>query len=105
MTYARKALEHDVVIVGAGPVGLFLACELGLAGCSVLVLERAPEEHSPWKANPLGMRGLSTGSVEAFHRRGMLPQLLAPSGAEASGAEPVRSVRGCSTGRAPRWRS
>ncbi|GAA4624240.1 FAD-dependent monooxygenase [Actinoallomurus vinaceus] len=71
---------HDVVIVGAGPVGLFLACELGLAGCSVLVLEREPEPRSPWKAEPLGMRGLSAGSVEAFYRRGMLHPLLTASG-------------------------
>ncbi|MFF1609741.1 FAD-dependent monooxygenase [Amycolatopsis sp. NPDC058278] len=71
---------HDVVIVGAGPVGLFLACELGLAGCSVLVLEREPEPRSPWRSFPLGMRGLSGGSVEAFYRRGMLPPLLAASG-------------------------
>ncbi|NUR85049.1 MAG: FAD-binding protein [Nonomuraea sp.] len=38
---------HDVVIVGSGPVGLFLACELGLAGRSVLVLEREAEARSP----------------------------------------------------------
>ncbi|GAA4616291.1 FAD-dependent monooxygenase [Actinoallomurus liliacearum] len=68
--------------MGAGPVGLFLACELGLAGCSVLVLERDPEPHSPWKANPLGMRGLSAASVEAFHRRGMLHPLLTASGVD-----------------------
>jgi 2-polyprenyl-6-methoxyphenol hydroxylase-like FAD-dependent oxidoreductase len=67
---------HDVLIVGAGPVGLFLAAELGLAGCSVLVLEREPEPGSPWRAAPLGMRGLSAGSVEAFYRRGMLHRLL-----------------------------
>ncbi|MEE4420697.1 FAD-dependent monooxygenase [Streptomyces bugieae] len=74
---------HDVVIVGAGPVGLFLACELGLAGCSVLVLEREPG--SPWRADPLGMRGLSVGSVEAFYRRGMLHPLLAASGRHDDG--------------------
>ncbi|MCL7496507.1 MULTISPECIES: FAD-dependent monooxygenase [Streptomyces] len=80
---------HDVVIVGAGPVGLFLACELGLAGCSVLVLERAPEPHSPFKAKPLGMRGLSVASVEAFYRRGMLHQLLKASGVhDDPGADP-----------------
>lgn len=73
---------HDVVIVGAGPVGLFLACELGLAGCSVLVLEREPEPRSPWKADPLGMRGLSAASVEAFYRRGMLQPLLKASGVD-----------------------
>ncbi|MEV0275659.1 FAD-dependent oxidoreductase [Streptomyces sp. NPDC050610] len=70
----------DVAIVGAGPVGLFLACELGLAGCSVLVLEREPDLRSPWKAHPLGMRGLSAASVEAFRRRGMLGRLLRASG-------------------------
>jgi 2-polyprenyl-6-methoxyphenol hydroxylase-like FAD-dependent oxidoreductase len=32
-------LTYDVVIAGAGPVGSFLACELRLAGLSVLVLE------------------------------------------------------------------
>ncbi|MEU9002688.1 FAD-dependent monooxygenase [Streptomyces sp. NPDC048551] len=72
---------HDVVIVGAGPVGLFLACELGLAGCSVLVLERDPQPHSPFKEGPLGMRGLSAASVEAFDRRGMLEALLTASAA------------------------
>ncbi len=85
---------HDVVIVGAGPVGLFLACELGLAGCSVLVLEREPEPGSPWRAEPLGMRGLSAASVEAFYRRGMLHPLLTASGvhddpgADANADEP-----------------
>ncbi|WP_308164871.1 FAD-dependent monooxygenase [Nonomuraea sediminis] len=67
------------MIVGAGPVGLFLACELGLAGCSVLVLEREAETSSPWRAAPLGMRGLSAASVEAFYRRGMLDPLLKAS--------------------------
>ncbi|GAB2544430.1 FAD-dependent oxidoreductase [Nocardia heshunensis] len=71
---------HDVVIVGAGPVGLFLACELGLAGCSVLVLEREPEPGSPWRAEPLGLRGLTATSLEAFHRRGLLHPLLKASG-------------------------
>ncbi|MBP0448075.1 FAD-dependent monooxygenase [Kitasatospora sp. RG8] len=71
---------HDTVIVGAGPVGLFLACELRLAGCSVVVLEREPELRSPWKAEPLGMRGLSAASVEAFYRRGLLRPLLTASG-------------------------
>ncbi|MFD8544583.1 FAD-dependent monooxygenase [Streptomyces sp. NPDC059649] len=71
---------HDVVIVGAGPVGLFLACELGLADRSVLVLEQEPELHSARRALPLGLRGLSAASAEAFYRRGMLPQLLSASG-------------------------
>ncbi|MFI9505538.1 FAD-dependent oxidoreductase [Nocardia sp. NPDC052566] len=72
--------EFDVVIVGAGPVGLFLACELGLAGCTVLVLERDAEHGSQWRRAPLGMRGLSAASVEAFDRRGMVRPLLTATG-------------------------
>nr|WTA24116.1 FAD-dependent monooxygenase [Streptomyces sp. NBC_00853] len=82
---------YDVTIVGAGPVGMFLACELGLAGCSVLVLEREPALRSPWKADPLGMRGLSAASVAAFDRRGMLHPLLTASGiGDIPGADPDR---------------
>ncbi|WP_203756696.1 FAD-dependent oxidoreductase, partial [Actinoplanes cyaneus] len=33
--------ETEVIIVGAGPVGLMLAAELRLAGVSTVVLERA----------------------------------------------------------------
>jgi flavin-dependent dehydrogenase len=35
--------EFDVVIVGGGPVGLWLACELALAKVKVVVLERRTE--------------------------------------------------------------
>ena len=52
-------LIYDVVIAGAGPVGLFLACELRLADLSVLVLEQAEDPRSPLKRLPFGMRGLS----------------------------------------------
>jgi 2-polyprenyl-6-methoxyphenol hydroxylase-like FAD-dependent oxidoreductase len=69
---------HDVVIAGAGPVGLFLACELRLAGLSVLVLEQAEHPQSPLKQLPFGMRGLSIPTVEAFHRRGLLDDFKAP---------------------------
>jgi glycine/D-amino acid oxidase-like deaminating enzyme len=68
-------LNYDVVIAGAGPVGLFLACELGLAGTSVLVLERTEDPHSPLKAGWMGMRGLNIPSVDAFYRRGMLKEV------------------------------
>lgn len=76
---------HDVIIAGAGPVGLFLACELRLAKLSVLVLERAQDPASPLKRPPLGLRGLSTPSIEAFYRRGLLDQ-LAPLQAPTQGA-------------------
>ncbi|MFJ3045354.1 FAD-dependent monooxygenase [Herbaspirillum chlorophenolicum] len=69
---------YDVVIAGAGPVGLFLACELRLAGLSVLVLEQAEEPHSPLKRLPFGMRGLSAPSIEAFYRRDLLDAIATP---------------------------
>ncbi|MFJ9451172.1 FAD-dependent monooxygenase [Herbaspirillum sp. NPDC101397] len=70
---------HDVIVAGAGPVGLFLACELRLAGVSVLVLEQAGNPQSPLKQLPFGMRGLSIPTVEALHRRGLLEAVNAPS--------------------------
>lgn len=81
---------HDVVIAGGGPVGLFLAGELALAGCSVLVLERDDEPRSPWKALPLGLRGLNAGSAETFYRRGLLDAVIVASRADATkvGAAP-----------------
>lgn len=79
---AATTPAHDVLIVGAGPVGLFLACELSLANCSVLVLESDPAPDNPLKGRPLGMRGLSAGAVEAFYRRGLLPSLLTASDAD-----------------------
>jgi 2-polyprenyl-6-methoxyphenol hydroxylase-like FAD-dependent oxidoreductase len=68
---------YDVVIAGGGPVGLFLACELELAGASVLVLERMKDPHTPMKAGWMGMRGLNFPSVEAFYRRGLLESVRA----------------------------
>jgi 2-polyprenyl-6-methoxyphenol hydroxylase-like FAD-dependent oxidoreductase len=68
---------YDVLIAGAGPVGLFLACELRLAGLSVLVLEQAQDPLAPLKQLPFGMRGLSTPTTEAFYRRGLLDEITA----------------------------
>ena len=47
-------MDADVVIVGAGPTGLMLACELRLAGVEPLVLERRPELAATPKAGGLG---------------------------------------------------
>ncbi len=68
---------YDVVIAGAGPVGLFLSCELALAGCSVLVLEQAESPESPLKRLPFGLRGLNTPTLEALDRRDLLQAVAA----------------------------
>jgi 2-polyprenyl-6-methoxyphenol hydroxylase-like FAD-dependent oxidoreductase len=70
--------SHQVIIAGAGPVGLLLACELALAKCTVLILERAADPHSPLKQLPFGIRGLSAPSIEALHRRGLLDEMEVP---------------------------
>ncbi len=73
---------YDAVIAGAGPVGLFLACELRLADLSVLVLEQAEDPRFPLKGLPFGMRGLSAPTIEAFYRRGLLNEIAAPQRAK-----------------------
>jgi len=68
---------YDVLIAGGGPVGLFLACELRLAGCSVLVIEQTSDLSTPLKRAPFGLRGLSVPTVDSFDRRGLLAPLEA----------------------------
>ena len=75
MNNNKKQSVYDVIISGAGPVGLFLACELALANCSVLILEKAEHPHSPLKQIPFGIRGLSAPTLEALYRRGLLQEL------------------------------
>ncbi|MFG3106927.1 FAD-dependent monooxygenase [Streptomyces tendae] len=64
-------MDTSVVIVGGGPVGLMTACELGLVGVRVTVLERAerrPEHSRAW--------GLHPRTVETLDRRGLLDGIL-----------------------------
>ncbi|TDT97620.1 3-(3-hydroxy-phenyl)propionate hydroxylase/anhydrotetracycline monooxygenase/bifunctional hydroxylase/dehydrase [Streptomyces sp. 846.5] len=55
-------MDADVVIVGAGPTGLVLACELRLAGVRPVVLERLVEPTGLSKA--LGLIGRSVDSLD-----------------------------------------
>ncbi|SAI73808.1 oxygenase [Bordetella ansorpii] len=80
----HDSISHDVIIAGAGPVGLFLACELRLAGVSVLVLERAGNPDTPLKRLPFGMRGLSVATQQALDRRGLLADVAACRPGQAS---------------------
>jgi 2-polyprenyl-6-methoxyphenol hydroxylase-like FAD-dependent oxidoreductase len=60
-------MDADVIIVGAGPTGLMLACELGRAGVRPLVLERQPQIRDIPKAG-----GLSGLILELLRYRGEL---------------------------------
>ncbi|WP_158813685.1 FAD-dependent oxidoreductase [Methylocapsa sp. S129] len=64
--------QIDVVVVGAGPVGLLTAIELTLGGVRVLVLERLAAASLDMKAGGLGPLGL-----EALERRGMAAAIAA----------------------------
>lgn len=84
---------YDVIISGAGPVGLFLACELALAQCSVLILEKAEDPHSPLKQFPFGIRGLSAPSIEALYRRDLLKELALHKRLKSPHANAVQASR------------
>ena len=66
--------DRDVIIVGAGPVGLCLAIELGLRGNTVTLVERADARSSQPRAKTLNMR-----SLEHFRRWGVADAVRAAS--------------------------
>ncbi len=65
-------MDTEVIVVGAGPVGLMLAAELRLAGVEVIVLERLAEPSGQRRA-----RGIGPLAAEALRRRGLEEQLAA----------------------------
>jgi 2-polyprenyl-6-methoxyphenol hydroxylase-like FAD-dependent oxidoreductase len=74
--------DADVIVVGAGPTGLMLACELRLAGVRPLVLERHPQIRDIPKAG-----GLSGQILELLRYRGELERF------EAAGTAAIPAPR------------
>ncbi len=68
----NKAQEAGVVVAGGGPTGLWLACELALAGVRVTVLEQLAEPTGLSKA-----LGLQARSMEMLEYRGILDRFTA----------------------------
>lgn len=67
------ALDTDVVVIGAGPVGLMLAGELRLAGATVTVLEQRSAPTGESRASTLHAR-----TMELLDQRGLLGRLGTP---------------------------
>ncbi|MEC3975517.1 FAD-dependent monooxygenase [Amycolatopsis sp. H20-H5] len=63
----------DVIIVGAGPVGLLLAHDLRAAGVGVVIVEQRLEPHSESRASTVHAR-----TMELFAERGLLEELGPP---------------------------
>jgi 2-polyprenyl-6-methoxyphenol hydroxylase-like FAD-dependent oxidoreductase len=63
--------EFDVVVIGGGPVGLWLACELALVKVKVLVLERRIERVTQSRALTIHGR-----TLEVFALRGIAERFL-----------------------------
>ncbi|MDT5180276.1 MAG: hypothetical protein QOJ95_4474 [Mycobacterium sp.] len=67
--------DHGIVISGAGPNGLMLACELALAGVRSIVLDGLPGPSEEPKAN-----GLAGQVVRVIDQRGLLQEFGGPEG-------------------------
>ena len=68
----NSGMDADVVIAGAGPTGLMLACELRLAGVDVVVVERLAERTGESRAG-----GMHSRTLEVLDQRGILDRFLA----------------------------
>lgn len=73
-------MGESVVIVGGGPTGMWLACELRLAGVPTVVLEREPEIDPHSRALTVHPR-----TIETLALRGAHGDLLAEGGRIPSG--------------------
>jgi 2-polyprenyl-6-methoxyphenol hydroxylase-like FAD-dependent oxidoreductase len=67
MAVRDDLLEADVIVVGAGPVGLWLAAELRLGGATVTVLEKRIRRSEHSRAHTLHAR-----TLEVFASRGLV---------------------------------
>ncbi|MFI6038014.1 FAD-dependent monooxygenase [Streptomyces sp. NPDC051315] len=68
----HAGMDTEVVIAGAGPTGLMLACELRLAGADVVVVDRLAGRTGESRAG-----GMHARTLEVLDQRGVLDRFLA----------------------------
>lgn len=107
MAIEQDCTESQVIVVGAGPVGLLLAGELRLAGADVVVLDRLAAPTTESRASTLHAR-----TMEILDSRGLLDALGDVPGEEAGhfGGSPSASAcraptPGSGRSRRPGWRN
>ncbi|MCW2520495.1 MAG: hypothetical protein JWR46_3114 [Mycobacterium sp.] len=71
--------DPDVVIVGAGPVGLIAACDLARRGATVRILDKL--EHPTTESRAIAIHARS---LDMFHRMGIVDDLVA-AGVKSTG--------------------
>ncbi|QTD44096.1 FAD-dependent monooxygenase [Ottowia testudinis] len=64
-----KSKECNVIVVGAGPSGLWIACELSLARLKVCVIERRAEPMSQSRSLTIHGRTLEMFAMRGLHER------------------------------------
>jgi 2-polyprenyl-6-methoxyphenol hydroxylase-like FAD-dependent oxidoreductase len=64
-------MRHDVLIIGAGPSGLFAAAELARRGVEARLIEREVQPHSEARAT-----AIQPGTLEILDSVGLLPPFL-----------------------------
>lgn len=69
-----REAETEVLVVGAGPTGLFVAGELARYGVRARIIDQSPAAHTQTRAT-----GVQPASLEVLHRSGLVDQFLAAS--------------------------
>ena len=73
-SFTSHGADPEVVVIGAGPSGLFAAAELARHGVVARVLERLPAPHHQTRAT-----AIQPGTLELLARSGLVDEVLAAS--------------------------